>query len=608
MTARTAAPLVALLVGLGLVALLVAEPDAPAPPPPTTGPVATASEAPPRAPTSLEPAPARPSDPAPASGAGRALRGTVVDAASGAPIPAARVAARGLTSGGLTTGETDAAGAFAFPDAGPGALEVIAVAEGWLLPEPVQVAAGGGEVVVRLDAGVPVSGQVVTASGPPPGRVEVRLVGASPRFVGGFEPTFTDADGRFRVPGVPLESGLALVASAPGWSEARLDLPPVTGALEGLRLELRRLAVTGSVVAEGVARSEDLAVLVRPGDGPGDASRAPVGRDGRFQAPVPRPGDWLVRAEQPGAASAWERVRLTDGAGPPEVQLVLRPLTTITGRVLAPDGAPAPNAVVTAEPTRGGQARSTRADGEGAFSIPAAEGERYVVRAALPGHAPADQGVEAPATGVVLQLGLAARVEVTPFLGPGGRPLAGATLGCDPAGDGHTDEHHGEGTSAEPFEVPLDAEGRPQLDALPPGRWTLHLLEPIEGGVPGQELRGWVMEVEAKPGEPVRLSLDASAPRGQVRGVVRGAPGDDLVQVELRPIVAESPTEANEATETSGGAFQFVAACAAGPDGSFTFPAVPPGRYDVFAGWEGGEARGQVEVTAGAPAWVELAR
>lgn len=596
MNARSAAPLVALVLGLGLVALLLAEPETAAPAPSPTGPVPSATEAPDRPPARLEPpSPATAAVP-PATGA-RTLAGQVVDAASGAPISAARVAARGLSTGGVFTGETDAEGRFALGDVGPGQLEVIAVAEGWLVPEPTPVAADAREVSVRLVAGVAARGQVVLAPGQAgslPARVEVRLVGASERFVGSFEPTFADADGRFVVPGVPPESGLSLVASAPGWAEARLDLPPVTGALDGLRLELRRLVVTGSVVAEGVTRSDDLVVIARAGEGDAAAvARAGVRPDGRFEAALPHVGDWLVRAEQPGAASPWQRVRVSDGAAPPDLQLILRAHAAISGRVVAPDGAPAAGAEVKATPTRGGESRSVRADAEGAFTLEATAGERYVLLAAKTSHAAAEQEVEAPGSGVVLRLGVGVRVEVTPFVGPGGRPLAGATLGCDPAGDGH-DEHHGESAPAESFEVPLDAEGRPQLNVLPPGRWTLHLLEPVEGRGPGQELRGWVLEVEAREGEPVTLSLDASAPRGQVRGVVRGAPTSDLVQVELRP------------AEETEGAFQFIAACAAGSDGSFEFPAVPPGRYDVLATWEGGDARGQAEVTVGTPAWVEL--
>lgn len=599
MNARSIAPLVALVLGLGLVAVLVAEPDPPAPPPaPAVVAVANETEAaPPRAPAPLAPPPT-----APASGAasgprrGRTLAGRVVDAASEAPIPAARVAARDLGTQGVAIGETDAEGRFTLVDVGPGALEVMAVAEGWLLPEPTPVAADASEVVVRLVAGVPVGGQVVLApgvAGPLPARVEVRVVG-SPRFVGGFDPTFTDAEGRFTVPGVPREPGLALVASAPGWSQARLDLPPVTGPLEGLRIELRRLTVTGSVLAEGVARRDDLAVVARPADGPADeAPRARVAADGRFVLTLPRTGDWLVRAEQRGAASPWERVRVSDGA-PPDVELVLRAETAVEGRVVTPAGGAAAGARVSAQPTRGGEVLAAAADGEGRFSIPATAGERYVLRAELAGYAPALQGAEAPATDVVLELGVGVRVEVAPFVGPGGRPMAGATLGCDPAGEAHLDEHHGDSAGAEAFEVTLDAEGRPQLDTLPPGRWTLHVLEPVDGP-PGRELRGWVLDVEARPGEPVRLSLDASGPRAQVRGVVRGAPAQDLVQVELRPV------------EPPEGTFGFVAACAAGPDGSFELSAVPPGVYDVLAAWDGGEARARVEVLVGTPAWVELA-
>jgi hypothetical protein len=436
----------------------------------------------------------------------KTLRGVVRDAATDAPIPRARVAARDPRSGGAVLGgETDAEGRFSL-EAPARDLEVMAVAEGWLLPEPTLAPAATRDegVVVRLDAGVPVRGRVTLAPGergPLPNKVEVNLVGPSPRFVGAFEPVFVDADGRFEVPGAPPGPGQALVASARGWARARADLPPIAGPVDGVVLELRR-----------------------------DSS--------------------------------------------------------VTGTVLLPDGQPAAGATV--EARWSGGSRVAVADRAGAFSVEAPPAElSTVVIATAPGYAAARAPAVAPKAGVTLRLGETCPVETTPFLDAQGQPLRGA-LSCEPIQE---DDPHAAEPVDDPREAPFDESGRPLLDALPPGRWSIHMLEKASEN----EMRAWVLEVEVAPGPPLKLAFDARGVKGTIEGRVLGAPADDdLVQVELRP--AAAPSEG----------FGFLAAVRADSRGGFAVQDVPPGKYGVFASWEGGEARAEVEVREGATAWVEV--
>lgn len=504
--ARTSGLVAGALLAVGALALLLHEPAAPAVAP--QAPVATVATA-----TTRDPAPTTPhvalAPPEPRQRRApvvlRPLRGVVRDAATGAPIPRARVAARDPQSGGAVLGgETDQDGHFTL-EAPASDLEVMAVAEGWLLPEPTLAPAAtrDQDVVVRLDAGVRVRGRVTLAPGEPgplPVRVEVNLVGPSSRFVGAFEPVLAGPDGEFEVPGAPPGPGHALVASTQGWGKARVDLPPLTGPVDGVVIELRRLGA-------------------------------------------------------------------------------------VTGSVLLPDGQPAAGATVRARWSGG--ARETVADAAGAFSIEAPPGERStLVIATAPGYAAARNAVVPPRSGVTLRLGPTCPVETTPFLDAHGRPSRGA-LSCEPT---QTDDPHEEEPVDDPLEVAFDEDGRPLLDALPPGRWSIHMLERASE----DEMRAWVLEVEVAPGPPLKLAFDGRGPRGKVEGRVLGAPTDDLVQVEVRP--ATPPTEG----------FGFLAAARASSSGQFAVADVPPGTYGVFASWEGGEARGEVEVREGATSWVEL--
>jgi hypothetical protein len=180
-------------------------------------------------------------------------------------------------------------------------------------------------------------------------------------------------------------------------------------------------------------------------------------------------------------------------------------------------------------------------------------------------------------------------VAASPFRGLDGRPVRG-TLSVD----GSRDPGAGEGSlPPASFEVAFDASGRPDLSGLPPGRYTISFAEPAEGA-----LRAWVRVVDTSAG-PLELSFDGALERTRLEGRVLGLPAvlaeDDLVQVELRP--CEPPEEA----------FGFLAAREVDADGGFAFPAVPPGRYDLLATWDGGQAEAHaVEVVAGRPGWAEL--
>ncbi|MGE0710384.1 MAG: carboxypeptidase regulatory-like domain-containing protein [Planctomycetota bacterium] len=514
----------------------------------------------------------------------RELRVVVRDAVSGAPIDGARVAVRatGTRAGEVLGGETGQDGAAALPlGALEGELEVMAVAEGWLVGQPVLAVAGGEPVEVALAPGGAVHARVRRADGQQlPQGVEVVLEGADERFfaAGSGRP---DAAGEVLVRGVPAGEGLALVASCPGFAPARVELPSLSagGAVyEAGELRLQRLAVEVEVRPVGaLAIGADLR-LERWQLGSEPVVQALAGD--RAEVSFAQPGEGWVRALQEGAASPWTRVE-TGGQGE-VVRLSLAALAPLSGQVVDAAGQPIAKAEVVATDPAERRLRATT-DEQGRFALRAASGELFAIEARAAG-ASARLDVVAPEE---LRLVLVARGAVTAraFVGPGGAAVRGA-LSCDPGGV----SRHEASAPAESFEAAFDERGVPALEALEAGTWTLSFLEPAK-----DELRAWVREVSVAPGKPLDLSCDTSAPRGRVTGRVLGAPRQGLVQVDLRP--------AGAARE----GFVFLAARPADPSGDFAFPAVPPGRYVLRASWDGGDSQSvEVEVSAGAAARAEL--
>jgi hypothetical protein len=583
--------LVPLLIGLALVAgalaagaSLLLDDDRPVAPAPGVRPVAV-SEAPPAATTvALVPPPAPSTAPTPPTSpsepALRSVRVVTRDAASGQALPGARVAARvvGGSDREPSTAIGDAQGVATF--AAPAAeLEVMAVLPGYVVPDPVRLAAGTNEVELRLTRGRTLRGTVEAeglAELPPGASVELEGEAAA-RLA---DEVALGRDGAFAVEGL-ARGAVTVVARAPGYAPARRELgPDVTDA--GV-LALRRARLVARVVAGPDAPLRaGLRVECQTHDAERDVSEVP---GGRAEVELTE-GQWAVRAVQEGAASPWQLVTVGDaGPVPAEVELRLAAAVAIAGRVLGPDGAPAGGATVTALQIT--TQTSLTSDAEGRFTLAVTPGDPIQLRAAKGALRSASRTVVAPAQA---ELHLVALVPVTvkPFVGRDGRPLRGA-LQVDP---GERDPHD-ESDPAEAFEATFDAEGRPGLSGLDPGAWTVSFVEPAPAG----ELRAWRRELEAAPGRPVELTFDGSGPRGSVTGRVAGAPRDGLVQVDLLP-AAPSPD-----------AFGFVAAAQARPDGGFAFGEVPPGRYRCRASWDGGQtADVEVEVAAGAEARAELGR
>lgn len=556
------------------------------------------------------PAPTAPLPKAPSALAG--FTGVVRDADTGAALAKARVASRTAGGGAVMGVETDEKGTFRLANIPEGNYEVMAVAEGYLVPAPQRAEArpgGGSELAFALARGAVIAGDVRDEiTGKPVAGAALVLGGrGAERSAPPFRPLKTDAGGRFAIGGVAPGDDYILEVRAQGYQRARAPLPPVGPAgLAGVRVAVTRGGrISGRVVdAGGAPVGREAHVFAKPEGSSEPAEelhRALVGEDGRFALEALADGTYLVGAETTlETTPALVPIVVVRGGAVENVDLRIEKAGPLEGRATDEAGAPLAGVEVSAE-RRGltGHMRERRparaaTAADGSFRLEAGPGD-FAVRARKGGYFGAEQqGVRAGAKDLALVLrkapGGAARV-AGKLAGPSGKPLTGITLRFDIAGAGDADS----------FDAKIGGGGELALEAVTAGRYTVSFIEP---GAPEGELRVRLREIDIAGGEPADLSLEEKEPRGAVSGVVRIGAGlpqpAEPVQVNLSP--AERPTER----------FGFAAATgAAAGDRTFRFSAVPPGKYLVRAAVEvagGAEKHGEttIEVAPGSEARVEV--
>mgnify|MGYP003674245348 CR=1 FL=1 len=335
--------------------------------------------------------------------------------------------------------------------------------------------------------------------------------------------------------------------------------------------------VLGTELALGPIQIEALRVEQAPAQ-----RAAELLQGGVFSLALPRGGEWRVRATSSQASSPWTLVSVAPQA---TLRLTLVARVRVEGRCLGPRGEALAKVQVSFQDP-GGEVSRVSSDAAGRFSARLVPGQDLLIRATKPGLASALVRIDPTEVVQGLELHLESLHKVVPgrFLGAEGRALQGA-LNFDP----RQANPHAHASERLPFEVELDAEGRPQLEGLPGGVWVVSLPEPAS-----DELRAWVREIDTAEEVAPVLELNPT-PRGRLAGRILGASAEeDSIQVELRP-------------ESLRGGFRFLAARRPDGSGGFEFPAVPAGNYQVRATWEGGSTRVErVEVEAGAQAWVTL--
>jgi protocatechuate 3,4-dioxygenase beta subunit len=313
---------------------------------------------------------------------GLVIRGRVVDARGGRPVPDATVTARdaggprgmfvfGPEAGGVVT---DADGRFEIIDRAPGAYQVTArhaqFSEG---SANVTLAESDASMEISLSAGGAIAGVVTSAQGSPLSGAEVALQNSAegPRFGMEGQSTLTDGVGRFRFD--HLAAGRYRVGAS--WrTEASplVDVPLNAGDVrEDIRLALDAGATVRGMVT-GLGDGERGGLMVGAQGGQDYFANTRTTADGSFEfAGVPK-GPLTLRAtsgDMMGTSrTAVRELVVAEGQTEVTTDIVFEDGLSISGTVTR-RGSPVSGARVSAFTSGAGIGSSARADENGFFRI-----------------------------------------------------------------------------------------------------------------------------------------------------------------------------------------------------------------------------------------------
>lgn len=419
------------------------------------------------------------------------LEGRVVDS-SGRALPRVKVSVSGAGSGSLVRSGPD--GRYRVRPVVPGTYRLVADDPRFVLAVKggiVVAAAETRKVDVVLTPAAVLAGRVVDDQGNPVAGATGALSPATLRGLGsvvrglrgarGGAPAFrTAADGTFVGTRLAPGDNLRLTVSHDDFEPATVGgvvLPP-GGRKEGLQVVLSRgLVLAGAVVSPDgsplsgasvtVARSRGLAgafLAVGPrGGGRGGApllqalgggpQREPLttGADGQFLLSGLAAGDWSIRVDRPGYATAVAGpFKVVAGEEVPFAEVVLEPGASISGRAVRRSGEGVPDlAIVALGGAGGGRGPMGGMAGgipggvattgpDGSFVLDGlTPGATYTLRAGT-GHGEEKQGVRAGSDGVELTIGGSGTIKGTVVDASSGRPLTDfdVSWGADRGGFG----------------------------------------------------------------------------------------------------------------------------------------------------------------------------
>lgn len=438
-----------------------------------------------------------------------------------------------------------------------------------------------GRLTVRLERGGVVTGVVRDADGNRPvagARVEAERDVQPP---GGWSDertrneTMTDAEGRFRLEGIP-RGAVALVARAPGFARARrTDVH--AGANVGLFLFAG--ATLSGTVRDDAGRPVKGALVRAEGDQPWNAPPAErTDEKGEFVLAGVSPGDYTVVARESGRAPGIAAA-VVEPEGESTVSLTVSDGGYVTGRIVDPEGRPlAGRARVLGFEDRGlpsfaSDILTVEAKADGTFALGPLPLGALGIAVSAPRYAARHVEASVPAVGravdlgdVALDSGLAIRGRVRDREGAGIEGALVRAVGRQGGVEGEAEAMSG-------------PEGRFDLSGLRPGRHRVSASTPgrAETSVPAEA-----------GGEPIEIVLELV---GEIVGRVVDADG---TPVEGAEILAEDRSE-------SAGPLSYAVGRADEGGGRFLLSNVAPGTYrlDVQAQGQGVAGLSAVRVAAG---------
>ncbi|MFN8091048.1 MAG: carboxypeptidase regulatory-like domain-containing protein [Vicinamibacteria bacterium] len=516
------------------------------------------------------------------------IRGRVVDADSGRPVPDFQVRYVPDAQGGMRfvmrmgpgrqrgpfekEGFHAEDGAFTVDDVPAGRWMVEAFARGYQNGSAAGIVVGEGEaaegVELRLSRGSVVSGRVVESRAGRPvlgatvraeqaggeGRMMIRLGGEQ-----GELEALTDAEGRYEIAGLSAGSW-TLTASHPDWSDASARVE-IKDAAASADLKMGRGgAVAGSVVAGGRPVGGAQVVLQQAGDSGfrmsagmfgGGEQQATTDEGGRFRFERLTPGRYSAVATLREQASAPAEAVVT-GDEAQEVQLVLAQGARVRGVVSGLPEAQLSGVNVTGQ-SGGDYFASTRTGGGGAFELTGVPEGPLTLRATSGDFvAGGSRSAQASLTIAPGQAEAAAEIVFEPgfrvdgHVTRGGRPVVDATVMASP-------ETPGRPTASSR----TDETGGYLLEGLQEGRYSITAM-----GTDSAPIRQSV----ALTGD---TTVDLEAPPAKLAGVVVDADGGrPLAEVAVR-------------IEDGSAATRFVSMATTDSAGRFAFEDLEPRSYRV---------------------------
>jgi len=312
-------------------------------------------------------------------------------------------------------------------------------------------------------------------------------------------------------------------------------------------------------------------------------SRKFTDEGGTFAFRELKPGTWSVFVQVEGYAAWVARGLELSAGGTVELRCELDPGVALRGRVLDAEGLAVDGALVVVEEEAPVQvldldlaeapatwSAAARTDAEGQFLLPHLLPGRKTLRATRAGHGagwaeeidPSSVDPADPRGGVEVRLTRAGAIEggvahddgeawpnaivIVSFLDPTYRrpcmSFAHSVAGAD---------------------------GRYVVENLPPGAYVV--FNASEVGVPGGPASPRIVQARVEPGQRVRLDLPGTLKGTSVEGRLVSASGEPLKRFDVTLVPC-------------GRDDQDWKAARSGDDGSFHFPDLAPGAYDVFVG------------------------